>query len=106
MFPCDVSDDTSVDTAFETLHEHWDGLDFLVHAIGFADKAYLRGRYLDTPRTAFLQAMDISCYSFTSVCQRAVPMMRRGGSLLTLTDRKSTRLNSSHERLSRMPSSA
>ena len=85
VFPCDVSDDTSVDTAFETLRAHWDGLDFLVHAIGFADKAYLRGRYLDTPRTAFLQAMDISCYSFTSVCQRAVPMMRRGGSLLTLT---------------------
>ena len=63
----------------------WDGLDFLVHAIGFADKQYLRGRYLDTPRAAFLQALDISCYSFTAVCQRAVPMMKPGGSLLTLT---------------------
>ena len=56
-----------------------------MHAIGFADKAYLRGRYLDTPRAAFLQAMDISCYSFSAVCARAVPMMRAGGSLLTLT---------------------
>ncbi|MBN8899979.1 MAG: SDR family oxidoreductase, partial [Rhodospirillales bacterium] len=65
--------------------ERWDGIDFLVHAIGFADKAYLRGRYLDTPRSVFLQAMDISCYSFTAVAQRAVPMMRAGGSLLTLT---------------------
>ena len=65
--------------------ERWDRLDFLVHAIGFADKEYLRGRYLDTPRATFLQALDISCYSFTAVCQRAVPMMKPGGSLLTLT---------------------
>jgi len=85
VFPCDVSDEASIDAAFEMLRAKWDGLDFLVHAIGFADKAYLRGRYLDTPRAVFLQALDISCYSFTAVCQRAVPMMRPGGSLLTLT---------------------
>ena len=65
------------------MRQRWDGLDFLVHAIGYADKSYLRGRYLDTPRAAFLQALDISCYSFTAVAQRAVPMMRPGGSLLT-----------------------
>jgi enoyl-[acyl-carrier protein] reductase I len=85
VFPCDVTDEASIDAAFASLSERWDRLDFLVHAIGFADKQYLRGRYLDTPRAAFLQAMDISCYSFTSVCQRAVPMMRPGGSLLTLS---------------------
>jgi enoyl-[acyl-carrier protein] reductase I len=85
VFPCDVTDEATVDAAFASLSERWDRLDFLVHAIGFADKQYLRGRYLDTPRAAFLQAMDISCYSFTSVCQRAVPMMRPGGSLLTLS---------------------
>ncbi len=85
VFPCHVADHASIDAAFAALRKHWDGLDFLVHAIGFADKAYLRGRYLDTPRAAFLQAMDISCYSFTAVAQRAVPMMRPGGSLLTLT---------------------
>jgi enoyl-[acyl-carrier protein] reductase I len=85
VFPCDVSVDASIDAAFEALGSRWDGLDFLVHAIGFADKAYLRGRYLDTPRAAFLQALDISCYSFTAVSQRAVPMMRPGGSLLTLS---------------------
>ena len=85
VFPCDVADDASIDSAFASLREHWDGLDFLVHAIGFADKAYLRGRFLDTSRAAFLQALDISCYSFVAVGQRAVPMMRPGGSLLTLT---------------------
>ena len=85
VLPCDVTDDASVDAAFRALEGEWGGLDFLVHAIGFADKQYLRGRYLDTPRDAFLQALDISCYSFVSVCQRAVPLMRPGGSLLTMS---------------------
>jgi enoyl-[acyl-carrier protein] reductase I len=85
VVPCDVADETGIDAAFAAVAERWDRLDFLVHAIGFADKQYLRGRYLDTPRAAFLQALDISAYSFTAVCQRAVPMMKQGGSLLTLT---------------------
>jgi enoyl-[acyl-carrier protein] reductase I len=85
VFPCDVTDDANIDAAFELLRSHWDGLDFLVHSIAYADKAFLRGRYLDTPRAAFLQAMDISCYSFMAVAQRALPLMRRGGSLLTMT---------------------
>ncbi|GGC39144.1 enoyl-[acyl-carrier-protein] reductase [NADH] [Siccirubricoccus deserti] len=85
VLPCDVADDASVDAAFATLRENWGGLDFLVHAIGFADKQYLRGRYLDTPREAFLQALDISCFSFVSVSQRAVPLMKPGGSLLTMS---------------------
>ena len=85
LFPCDVADDANIDTAFAALGEQWDGLDFLVHAIGYADKAFLRGRYLDTPRAVFQKALDISAYSFTAVAQRAVPMMKPGGSLLTLT---------------------
>ncbi|MGI4950203.1 MAG: enoyl-ACP reductase FabI [Janthinobacterium lividum] len=85
VLPCDVSDDASIDGAFTELAKHWDKFDFLVHAIGWADKAYLRGKYLDTPREAFRVAMDISCFSFTAVAQRAVPMMREGGSLVTLT---------------------
>ena len=85
VVPCDVGSDASIDAAFREIATSWDGLDFLVHAIGWADKAYLRGQYLDTPREAFLQALDISCYSFTAVCRRAVALMPRGGSLLTLT---------------------
>jgi enoyl-[acyl-carrier protein] reductase I len=85
VLPCDVRDDESMDTTFAGLRRQWEGLDFLVHAISFADKAYLRGRYLDTPREAFLQALDISAFSFTAVCQRAVPMMKSGGALLTLS---------------------
>ncbi len=85
LYQCDVGDEASIDAAFAALREEWDGLDFLVHAIAFADKTYLRGRYLDTPRAAFVQALDISCYSLVAVAQRAAPMMKPGGSLLTLS---------------------
>jgi enoyl-[acyl-carrier protein] reductase I len=85
VLPCDVGEDAAMDAAFEALRAEWGTLDFVVHAIGFADKQYLRGRYADTPRDAFLQALDISCYSFTAVCQRAAAMMPNGGSLLTLS---------------------
>jgi enoyl-[acyl-carrier protein] reductase I len=85
VLPCDVTDDASMDAAFAAVKERWGQLDFLVHAIGYADKQFLRGKYLDTPRGAFLQALDISCFSFTAVAQRAAQMMRPGGSMLTLS---------------------
>ncbi len=85
VFPCDVSDDASMDAAFAGLAAQWPAIDFLVHAIGFADKAYLRGKYMDTPRAAFLQALDISCFSFTAVARRAAATMRDGGAMLTLS---------------------
>jgi enoyl-[acyl-carrier protein] reductase I len=85
VLPCDVTDEASIDAVFAALEARWGKLDFLVHAIGFADKQFLRGRYMDTPREAFLQALDISCFSFVSVSKRASAMMSEGGSLLTLT---------------------
>src|SRR6056297_46188 len=85
VLPCDVADMASIDALFEALGEHWEGLDFIVHAIGFSDKNELRGRYVDTSRDNFLRTMDISVYSFTAVMQRAEKMMGRGGSALTLT---------------------
>ena len=85
IVPCDVGDDAAMDTAFETIKAEWGSIDFVVHAIGFADKQFLRGRYIDTPRAAFLQALDISCYSFAAVAQRAAALMPDGGALLTLS---------------------
>jgi len=85
VVPCDVADDADMAAAFGAVEKAWGRLDFLVHAIGFADKQYLRGRYLDTPRDAFLQAMDISCYSFVAVGRRAAALMRPGGAQLTLS---------------------
>lgn len=85
LYECDVASDESIDALFAALKAEWGQIDFLVHAIGFADKNELRGRYVDTSRAGFALAMDISVYSFTAVCQRASAMMGEGGSLLTLT---------------------
>lgn len=85
VLPCDVSDMDSVDALFDDLKERWGTFDFVVHAIGFSDKAELRGRYVDTSRENFLMSMDISVYSFTAVVKRAEAMMNPGGSCLTLT---------------------
>ena len=85
VVPCDVGSDEDMDAAFAAVAERWGKIDFFVHAIGFADKQYLRGRFLDTPREAFLQALDISCYSFAATGRRAAALMNEGGSLLTLS---------------------
>ena len=85
LIDCDVSDPASIDAAFAEIEKTWGKLDFIVHAIGFSDKNELRGRYVDTSRDNFLMTMDVSCYSFTAVMQRAEKLMSEGGSALTLT---------------------
>jgi enoyl-[acyl-carrier protein] reductase I len=85
MLDCDVSDPASIDAAFAELGKVWDRMDFLVHAIAFSDKEQLKGRYLDTSPENFRMTMDISCYSFTAVAQRAEKLMTNGGSMVTLT---------------------
>ncbi len=85
VLPCDVASDDSIDSVFGEVEGAWGKLDFLVHAIAYADKDELKGLYLDTSRDNFARSLDISCYSFTAVSQRAVPLMREGGALLTLT---------------------
>lgn len=92
LLECDVSDMAALDQAFDTLKQRWNTLDFVVHAIGFSDKAELRGKYVDTSLDNFLMTMNISAYSLVAVTQRAAAMMppvgedgRGGGSVLTLT---------------------
>ena len=85
LVECDVTDMDSVDAVFAAIEKRWGKIDFLVHAIGFSDKAELRGRYVDTSRDNFNMTMDISVYSFTAVAQRAEKLMTDGGSMLTMT---------------------
>ncbi len=85
VLPCDVTDTASMDAVFATLAKEWGRLDFLVHAIAFADKAELDGRYVDTSEKNFTQSLLISCYSFTALAQRAEKLMTDGGALVTLT---------------------
>jgi enoyl-[acyl-carrier protein] reductase I len=85
VLPCDVTDTDSVDTVFAEIAARWGRLDFLVHAIAYADKAELKGRYVDTSAENFALSLNVSCYSFTALAQRAEKLMTEGGSLLTLT---------------------
>ena len=85
VLPCDVTDTASMDAVFAAVKERWGRLDFLVHAVAFSDKEELKGQYIDTTPENFASTMNISCYSFTALAQRARPLMTNGGSLLTLT---------------------
>ena len=85
VIPCDVADEASLDAVFSSILEAWGALDFVVHAIAYSDKEQLKSRYCDTTADNFATTLEISCYSFTAVVQRAVRLMQDGGSLLTLT---------------------
>jgi enoyl-[acyl-carrier protein] reductase I len=85
VMDCDVTDDSSIEKVFGLLEKEWGSLDFVVHAIAYSDKEELKGQYLQTSRANFLKTLDVSCYSLTAVCQRAVPLMTQGGSVVTLT---------------------
>jgi enoyl-[acyl-carrier protein] reductase I len=85
VLECDVTNAASIDTTFDVLGKAWGKLDFLVHAIGFSDKNELKGRYIDTSFDNFALTMNVSCYSFTAVMQRAEKLMTDGGAAITLT---------------------
>ncbi|MDG1996358.1 MAG: enoyl-ACP reductase FabI [Emcibacteraceae bacterium] len=85
VLPCDVTDSASIDAVFAELEKEWGKLDFLVHAIAYSDKNELTGRYVDTSLDNFTKSMQISCYSFTAIANRAEKMMNDGGSMITLS---------------------
>lgn len=93
MVDVDVTDDASLDAAFDQLGQRWDNIDFVVHAIAYSDKNELTGRFLDTSRANFKNSMDISAYSLIEVARRAHPLMKeQGGTILTLTYQGSNRV--------------
>jgi enoyl-[acyl-carrier protein] reductase I len=85
VLPCDVTDQSSIDSVFDELEDKWGELDFVVHAIAYSDKNELTGKYVDTSIENFTQTMNISCYSFTAIANKASKLMKNGGSLVTLT---------------------
>lgn len=87
VLPCDVASDEQIDALFADLGKHWDGLDILVHSVGFAPRDQLEGDYMDVvTREGFQIAHDISSYSFAALAKAAMPLMEgRNGAMLTLT---------------------
>ena len=84
-FSCNVEKKDEIINLFKDIKSTWGELDFVVHAVAFSDKAELHGQYLNTTRDNFLRSMLISCFSFTEVANEASKIMKKNGSLLTLT---------------------
>jgi enoyl-[acyl-carrier protein] reductase I len=85
LLQADVESDDQLDAVFAAVKQEWGTIDFLVHSLAFSDRDELKGRYVDTSRANFTRSLDISCYSFTAVAQRAARLMPNGGSMVTLT---------------------
>lgn len=83
--PLNVSDDSQLEALFEEVSQRWGKLDFLLHSVAFAPKEDLHGRVTDSSSEGFLQAMDISCHSFIRMARLAEPLMKEGGSLMTMS---------------------
>ena len=82
---CNVENKDEVIKLFEDIKAKWGQIDFVVHAIAFSDKSELSGEYLNTTRENFLKSMLVSCFSFTEIAKEASKIMKKGGSMLTLT---------------------
>ena len=85
VLECDVTDEKTIDDMFKNIKNEWETIDFLVHAIAFSDKDELKGRYIETSKENFINTMNVSCYSLTSIAKKAEKLMSKGGSILTLT---------------------
>ena len=85
VIPCDVKNQREVDAAFEAVGSKYGKLDFLIHSIAFAPREALEGGFIDTSREAFLTALEISAYSLPQVARSAAPLMKDGGSIVTMS---------------------
>ena len=85
FMPLDVQKPGEMEAVFDRIGKEWGKLDFVVHSIAFSPKDTLQGRVVDVDREGFLATMDISCWTFIRMAHLAEPLMRRGGSLFTMT---------------------
>jgi len=86
MAPCDAGNDEDLDALFEKIASDFGKIDFIVHSIAFADRAFLKtGNFHTTTREAWNQALDVSAYTLLAIAQRAVPVMPEGGSIVAMS---------------------
>lgn len=85
IVPCDVGSDTAIQSVFDVLEKEWGTIDFVVHAVAFANREDLKNPFSQTGREGFAMAMDISAYSLLAMTRSAVPLMAEGGSIVTMS---------------------
>ena len=85
LIECDFNNENTVKNALTVIEKKWGTIDFIVHAVAFADRTELNGRYIDTSKENFINCLDISCFSLTNLAKTFEPIMNNGGSILTLS---------------------
>lgn len=85
ILPCDVSSEKEIQNVISVISREYRTLDAVVHAVAFANKEDLEGRFVDTSREGFRLALDVSAYSLVSLTRECLPLMQNGGSVLTLS---------------------
>src|SRR5262249_5900404 len=85
IMPLDVTVPGQMEAVFQRIEDDWGALDFLIHSIAFSPKDALCGRVVDVPRDGFLTTMEVSCWTFIRMAHLAEPLMKRGGTLFTMT---------------------
>ena len=92
IIECDFSKEGHIENMISKVNSKWGNIDFIIHAVAFADKNELNGRYIDTSKNNFINSLNISCYSFTKLAKLFQPIMNNGGSLVTLSFYGSTKV--------------
>lgn len=85
LHPCDASKDEEIEAFFQNISKSWDGIDFIVHSIAYADKEDLKGKFVNTSRANYAMALDVSAYTLVGVARAALPLMRNGGSIVAMS---------------------
>ncbi len=85
ILPCDVQKEEELVALFDEIKSKWGKLDFMLHSMAFASKSDLENRLIDCSKEGFMQAMDISCHSLIRLSKYAAPLMKEGGSILTMS---------------------
>ena len=85
LMECDATQPESLDKVFDEIKSKWGEIDFVIHSMAYSDKEELKGRFVDSTKANFLNSMDISCFSLVEFSKRAEPLMKNGGSIVTLS---------------------
>lgn len=85
VFPCDVSKDNEIQEFFNHIQTKWDNIDFVIHSVAYTEKENLKDKFMTVSRESFAATMDVSAYSLVAVSKVAAPLMKNGGSIVTMS---------------------
>lgn len=85
VMPCDVTKDEQISTFYQHIQKEWDGIDFIIHSVAFTEKENLKDKFMVVTRESFASTLDISAYSLLAVTRAALPLMKKGGSVITMS---------------------